>query len=110
MYIRIAAVMAMVASSMLCSQPAQSEMTGTKTHARAASRKMVPAVFSARDIAPIFSSSSWMSSRPPGIWSISGLNTVISTSQASTMNTAAIGTPTSIHWPKPMWMSWDSCR
>ena len=77
---------------------------GMKIHASAATRKIRPTATWGKVQGPSFFSSSSMSSRPPGMVSTSGLNTVMSTHHAMKVNTTATGRPTSIHSPKPMTM------
>lgn len=88
-----------------------SKSTGTKIQASAASTKSTSTRFSPEDMGPSLCSSSWISSLPPGISLISGLNsTLVSRNQHTASSTTARGTPTSIHWPKPIVMPCASER
>ena len=88
-----------------------SNTSGTATHATAAATKTARTRFSPDDVGPSLRSSSSNSFRPPGIRSISGLNsTLVSRSQVITSMTTASGSPTSIHWPKPSWMPCSALR
>ena len=88
-----------------------SKISGSEIQLAAARTNMASTSFSPVDMGPSLCSSSRMSSRPPGIRSISGLNsTLTSRNHAMAIITTARGTPTAIHWPKPMEMSWLSLR
>ena len=70
---------------------------------------MISTRISPEDIGPSLAFSERISSRPPGISSISALNsTRVSRNQTPTSITRDSGTPTSIHWPKPMVTPWVS--
>ena len=98
---------AMTASSMGVS----GHSSGTVIQEAAASTKITSTSFSPTFMRPSFWYSSEMSLRPPGISVISGVKiTKVSRYQAMAMKTTDMGTPTSIHWPKPMLMSWACCR
>src|SRR5699024_8624967 len=84
-----------------------SEINGMKTQEMAATMNTINTVSSPLDIGPSFLNSLRMSSAPPGMLSISGLNmTLVKMNQAPNINTIDSGTPTSIQRPKPSSMSW----
>src|SRR5690606_10652720 len=104
--------MATTLSSAYSSQPmaaspmiSSSASNGGTIHATAAPTNTPRAFFSPRDIGPSSSSCWRMSSRPPGSSvSFGRKTTLVSSSQAITRNTIAMGRPNSIHSPKPMLM------
>ena len=109
--------MAMPASLIGGSAPStRSHSSGTNTQLSAASTKIASTRTSPEPILPRFRRSERMSSLPPGISVISGLNsTLVSRSQAMIMNTMAIGAPTIIQRPKPRvipksWLIWAASR
>src|SRR5699024_9635954 len=84
-----------------------SEISGTATQEIAATMKTISTESSPTDIGPSLFHSLRMSSAPPGMFFVSGLNmTLVRMNHAPTINTMESGTPTSIHRPKPNSMSW----
>ena len=80
-----------------------SEISGTVIQASAARTKTARTLASGALMRPRRASSVAIRSRPPGTSSISGRNsTRVSRNQHAKSSTTAIGTPTSIHWPKPI--------
>src|SRR5699024_7713089 len=84
-----------------------SEISGTATHEVAAITKTMRTDSSPTDIGPSLAHSLRMSSAPPGMCFVSGLNiTFVRMNQAPTISTMDKGTPTTIQRPKPRFISW----